>query len=157
MRYFIPASERQGSCYFEFQPGRWRGRCWLPGSILLADERWEALRLTELFGGVLPEFDYFGVTPVSPGQWERIAARSLFTEYGEYVGATRPRRGQRPALRGTASSAFWACEWGRGCEVHWRRAATRPSSSSTARTTASSPAPWGGRTMPAAAPQIRPC
>ena len=76
MRYFIPASERQGSCYFEFQPGRWRGRCWLPGSILLADERWEALRLTELFGGVLPEFDYFGVTPVSPGQWERIAARS---------------------------------------------------------------------------------
>ena len=28
-----------------------------------------------------------GVTPVSPGQWERIAARSLFTEYGEYVGA----------------------------------------------------------------------
>ena len=68
--------ERQGSCYFEFQPGRWRGRCWLPGSILLADERWEALRLTELFGGVLPEFDYFGVTPVSRGQWERIAARS---------------------------------------------------------------------------------
>ena len=55
MRYFIPASERQGSCYFEFQPGRWRGRCWLPGSILLADERWEALRLTELFGGVLPD------------------------------------------------------------------------------------------------------
>ena len=39
-------------------------------------ERWEALRLTELFGGVLPEFDYFGVTPVSRGQWERIAARS---------------------------------------------------------------------------------
>ena len=57
MRYFIPASERQGSCYFEFQPGRWRGRFLLPGSILLADERWEALRLTELFGGVLPEFD----------------------------------------------------------------------------------------------------
>lgn len=55
MRYFIPASERQGSCYFEFQPGRWRGRCWLPGSILLADERWEALRLTELFGGFDPE------------------------------------------------------------------------------------------------------
>ena len=76
MRYFIPASERQGSCYFEFQPGRWRGRFWLPGSILLADERWEALRLTELFGGVLPEFDYLGVTPVSRGQWERIAARS---------------------------------------------------------------------------------
>lgn len=76
MRYFIPVSERQGSCYFEFQPGRWRGRFWLPGSILLADERWEALRLTELFGGVLPEFDYFGVTPVSRGQWERIAARS---------------------------------------------------------------------------------
>ena len=25
---------------------------------------------------VLPEFDYFGVTPVSRGQWERIAARS---------------------------------------------------------------------------------
>ena len=64
MRYFIPASERQGSCYFEFRPGRWRGQCRLPGSILLADERWEALRLTELFGGVLPEFDYFGVTPV---------------------------------------------------------------------------------------------
>ena len=64
MRYFIPASERQGSCYFEFQPGRWRGRFWLPGSILLADERWEALRLTELFGGVLPEVDFFGVTAV---------------------------------------------------------------------------------------------
>ena len=151
MRYFIPASERQGSCYFEFQPGRWRGRCWLPGSILLADERWEALRLTELFGGVLPEFDYFGVTPVSPGQWERIAARSRDDADWRAV------IGQRPALRGTASSAFWACEWGRGCEVHWRRAATRPSSSSTVRTTASSPAPWGGRTVPAAAPQIRPC
>ena len=39
MRYFIPVSERQGSCYFEFQPGRWRGRFWLPDSILLADER----------------------------------------------------------------------------------------------------------------------
>ena len=156
MRYFIPASERQGSCYFEFQPGLWRGRCWLPGSILLADERWEALRLTELFGGVLPEFDYFGVTPVSPGSGS-ASQRAAGTMQTGGPSSTRPRRGRRPALCGTASSAFWACEWGRGCEVHWRHAATRPSSSSTARTTASSPAPWGGRTVPAAAPQIRPC
>ena len=182
MRYFIPASERQGSCYFEFQPGRWRGRCWLPGSILLADERWEALRLTELFGGTpamvahsfslslanllglvcdpvagtveMPCISASRPSPPGSGSASRRAAGTMQTGGPS---STRPRRGQRPALRGTASSAFWACEWGRGCEVHWRRAATRPSSSSTVRTTASSPAPWGGRTVPAAAPQIRPC
>ena len=47
-----------------------------PAPSCLQTSGGEALRLTELFGGVLPEFDYFGVTPVSRGQWERIAARS---------------------------------------------------------------------------------
>ena len=121
MRYFIPASGAAGGCYFEFQPGHWRGRFWLPGSILLADERWEALRLTELFGGVLPEFDYFGVTPVSP---RAVGAhRSAQPGRGRLAGRHRRGRavGRGPALRGTASSAFWACEWGRGCEVHASR------------------------------------
>lgn len=35
MRYFIPASERQGSCYFEFQPGAGAGGSGCPAPSCL--------------------------------------------------------------------------------------------------------------------------
>ena len=50
MRYFIPASERQGSCYFEFQPGRWRGRGLAAGLLRAATELLQAAGLPRICG-----------------------------------------------------------------------------------------------------------
>ena len=75
MKYFVDERGRKAShssCYFEFQRGRYHDRCWLDDSISISNTVWDELRLSELFGTVLPTFDYFGINVVTREQWERI-------------------------------------------------------------------------------------
>ena len=74
MKYFCTENERKESkstCYFEFQKGRHKGKHWLEDSLcihndLLSDE------IYQIFVNVIPQFDPFGITEVSPEQWQQM-------------------------------------------------------------------------------------
>lgn len=66
-----------GTCYFEFQRGRHRGKHWLERSVYLHMDQFEYLKLYEIFSQALPHFDYFGLTEVTPAQYDRLKALAL--------------------------------------------------------------------------------
>ena len=68
---------RGGTCYFEFQRGRFRGRHWLDRSVFLHADRFDDLNLYDLFREALPHFDYYYVTEVTPAQYEKLKALAL--------------------------------------------------------------------------------
>ena len=75
MFFFITEEERKKSkstCYFEFQKGKYHGKCWENGSVSIRDSLWDEYELSDLFEKAVPDFDYFGVTEISPEQWENI-------------------------------------------------------------------------------------
>lgn len=79
MKYFITEAERKAthsSCYFEFQKGRYQEKCWREDSVSLSDDLWDELHLSDLFGEVLPDFNYCGVTAVSREEWDKILIRA---------------------------------------------------------------------------------
>ncbi len=83
--YLYNASQRKargGTCYFEFQRGRFRGKHWLERSVFLHMDQFDRLQLYELFSKVLPHFDYFGLTEVGPAQYEKLKALAM-TRGGE--------------------------------------------------------------------------
>lgn len=63
-----------GTCYFEFQRGRHRKKHWLESSVYLHMDLFEHMNLFELFSEALPHFDYFGLTEVTPAQYEKLKA-----------------------------------------------------------------------------------
>lgn len=63
-----------GTCYFEFQRGRFRGKFWLDRSVYLHADRFEELKLYEIFSEALPHFNYFGTTEVTQAQYEKLKA-----------------------------------------------------------------------------------
>ena len=83
MKYFITEAERKelhSTCLFEFQKGIYHDRYWCEDSICLHAEIFDELKLFELFHKVLPHFDYYGRTEVSPENWEVLL--SLSHNYG---------------------------------------------------------------------------
>lgn len=72
MKYCCTNNERQGSCYFEFQKGRFSEEFWRDDSLYLTDDDFNTLGLYEIFISVLPSFDYYGITEVTREQWEQI-------------------------------------------------------------------------------------
>lgn len=86
MQYFIDAKERKESgstCYFEFQRGKYDGKCWKDDSLNISDEDFDKLSLAKIFLNVISSFDYFGTTEVNSEQWERIKG-ILSEKGGEY-------------------------------------------------------------------------
>lgn len=79
MRYFVNADERKksgSSCFIEFQRGEYNGSCWRDDSLCMSDEIFHELKLNRLFSRVLPQFDYFGITPVSLEGFQKIKQAS---------------------------------------------------------------------------------
>ena len=79
MKYFVNEAERKAShssCYFEFQKGQYHGACWLQDSISIRDALWDKFKLSELIGGVIGDFAYFGITIVTKKQWNQIVQNS---------------------------------------------------------------------------------
>ena len=66
-----------GTCYFEFQRGQYYGKHWLERSVFLHADLFDKLNLCEVFSQALPKFDYYGVTEVTPAQYEKLKALAL--------------------------------------------------------------------------------
>ena len=78
--YLYNAAQRKargGTCYFEFQRGRFRGKHWLDRSVYLDAELFDHLHLFSLFQEALPHFNYYYVTEVSPAQYEKLKSLAL--------------------------------------------------------------------------------
>lgn len=78
--YLYTAAQRKargGTCYFEFQRGRFRGKHWLERSVFLHIDQFDRLKLPELFSEVLSQFNYCGVTEVRPTQYEVLKALAM--------------------------------------------------------------------------------
>lgn len=78
--YLYTAAQRKalgGTCYFEFQRGRFRNKHWLERSVFLHMDQFDYLQLNQLFSEVLPHFEYCGVTEVTPAQYEALKALGM--------------------------------------------------------------------------------
>ena len=78
--YLYTAAQRKacgGTCYFEFQRGRYRNKHWLDRSVFLHVDQFDHLKLHELFSEALPHFDYYGLTEVTQAQYETLKALAL--------------------------------------------------------------------------------
>lgn len=43
MKYFITEEKRKGTCYFEFQKGKFKGKFWLQDSLYLHGDKFDEL------------------------------------------------------------------------------------------------------------------
>lgn len=79
MKYFVNEAVRKAShstCYFEFQKGYNHDKCWLQDSISISADLWDEFDLSTLIGGIIGDFDYFGITVVTKNQWDKIVENS---------------------------------------------------------------------------------
>lgn len=77
MKYFVTENRRREShstCYFEFQRGKYDGKCWKEDSLSIQDGLFNKTGLGKVLDEVLTDFDYYGTTEVSLEQWEKIKA-----------------------------------------------------------------------------------
>ena len=78
--YIYSAAQRKakgGTCYFEFQRGRFRGKHWLDRSVFLHADCFDYLKLYEIFREALPHFDCYYVTEVTPAQYEALKTLAM--------------------------------------------------------------------------------
>lgn len=74
-KYFCTEEERQGTCYHEFQKGKWDEHTfWKEDSLLIHDDVHLELKLYGLFKQVLPKYDAYGDVEVNKAQWQQIYA-----------------------------------------------------------------------------------
>lgn len=72
MSYCCSNNQRTGSCYFEFQKGKFSGKYWLDSSICLCADIFDSLNLYQVFAKTVPEFDYYGITEIDSENWSQI-------------------------------------------------------------------------------------
>lgn len=72
MKYCCSNNQRTGSCYFEFQIGKFRGLNWRDDSLCLHEEDFDRLNLHQVFAEAMPEFSYFGITEIDREKWGQI-------------------------------------------------------------------------------------
>ena len=72
MRLIRDKSELKSTCYIEFLPGVYRGKCWNEASVFLDESDFFKLKL--IFEQRCPAFDYFAFTTIDAETWRRIAA-----------------------------------------------------------------------------------
>lgn len=70
MEYIIKNSQRQGSCYHEFQKGEWDEKTfWSDDSIYLSDDDFQKLELYKIFKFAIENYDKYAPTRVSFNEW----------------------------------------------------------------------------------------
>lgn len=62
--------ELQGTCYFEFLPGKYQNKCWNVNSVYLTEESLDFIE--KLLINVNPEYDHFSFTEFSSEQVEKL-------------------------------------------------------------------------------------
>ena len=89
MKYFVNEEVRKksgGTCYFEFQKGKHRNKCWLKDSICIHADLFDELLLFNLFSDSLGDFDYYGPTnEIGKEQWQVIIEKSKENEHWKLV------------------------------------------------------------------------
>lgn len=80
MKYFVNEEERKASgstCYFEFQKGEYRKKCWLKDSICIHADLFDEFLLFQLFADSIGSFDCYGPNNViKKAQWNKIVENS---------------------------------------------------------------------------------
>lgn len=77
MHYFCKVSEKKGTCYHEWQKGRWDGKTfWKEDSLLLHDDLLISLKLGGLLAEILSGYSSYGVVELNAFQWEQIYRRA---------------------------------------------------------------------------------
>lgn len=79
MKYFIDEVQRKatgGTCYFEFQKGKFRNKFWLKDSLCLHADIFDSLMLYELFSASIENFCYYAPNEVSEEEWLNLVAKS---------------------------------------------------------------------------------
>ena len=70
MKYFCTEDKRVGTCYHEFQKGKWDEHTfWKEDSLLLSDDVLVDLELGKLFRKSLQGYDPYGPVEVNKEQW----------------------------------------------------------------------------------------
>ena len=88
MKYFISEEKRKesgGTCYFEFQKGKFKNKFWMKDSICLYADLFDELDLYQLFSDSLGVFDYYGINEVSQDQWRKIIEKSTENEQWKMI------------------------------------------------------------------------
>ncbi|MBQ3161120.1 MAG: hypothetical protein IJC04_03235 [Oscillospiraceae bacterium] len=77
MKYFCKDNERIGTCYHEFQKGKFNGTdFWKANSLCIHDDIHCKIKLGELIQSVVPEYSPTGETTVTREQWEVICCKA---------------------------------------------------------------------------------
>ena len=76
MKYCCTELERKGTCYHEFQKGKFNDSFWEKDSLLIHDDIFYILNLADLFYSVVPSYDESGETEITLNQWSEICLRA---------------------------------------------------------------------------------
>jgi hypothetical protein len=71
-RLIQDVSELNGTCYIEFQRGRYKGSCWLKTSVFLEEESYGLLEPT--IRRSVDGYDYYSFMDVPSERWKKILA-----------------------------------------------------------------------------------
>ena len=77
MKYFCRDHEREGTCYHEFQRGKWDGSShWKADSLCIHDDVMIEIGLDALLARCIPGYDPWGPTAVLLAQWNEVCRLS---------------------------------------------------------------------------------
>lgn len=70
LKYFCTEEKREGTCYHEFQKGKWDEHTfWKKDSLFLSDDVLVELKLGSLFRKCIRDYEPYGPTEVNKEQW----------------------------------------------------------------------------------------
>lgn len=72
IRLIRDKAELQGTCYFEFLPGEYKGQCWNDASVFLAEDVFGLIE--PIIARHEPRFDHYSFVAIRRHAWERIIA-----------------------------------------------------------------------------------
>ena len=79
MKYFLDEDQRRatgGTCYFEFQKGKFKNTFWLKDSLYLHADLFDSFLLYDLFSDSIEEFCYYAPNEVSKEQLKKLIVKS---------------------------------------------------------------------------------
>lgn len=76
MKYCCTETERVGTCYHEFQKGRFDGTFWHKDSLLISDDNLFELHLGDIFKSVVKTYDEYGETEITQEEWNEIYGKA---------------------------------------------------------------------------------
>lgn len=73
MKYFCKVSEKKGTCYHEWQKGKWDEKTfWKEDSLLIHDDVLVSLKMSELLAEIIPGYSPYGYCEMNIFQWKQL-------------------------------------------------------------------------------------